>query len=105
MEKPVELMINWHNTESHWLANPRLQREQLSQLNIAKKAAPALEAHIWLRTSGSTSNPKWVAISKSAFFASAESVNQHLKVNRTDIWGRVLPRRKNGWTMSISGCG
>ncbi len=50
-----------------------------------------LKGHIWLATSGTTSSPKWVALSKDAILTSAGAVNQHLKSDASDVWVNPLP--------------
>lgn len=53
--------------------------------------APELEGHVLFETSGSSGNPKWVAISKKALLVSAAAVNAHLLVTRESCWGLALP--------------
>lgn len=50
-----------------------------------------LEGHVLFETSGSSGNPKWVAISKKALLVSAAAVNAHLRVTRESCWGLALP--------------
>lgn len=50
-----------------------------------------LAGHVCFATSGSTGEPKWVALSKSALQASARAVNDHLGVNSASCWGLALP--------------
>lgn len=52
---------------------------------------PGLAGHVLFETSGSTGNPKWVALSKQALLASAAAVNRHLGVTRESCWGLALP--------------
>ncbi len=52
---------------------------------------PELAGHVLFETSGSTGNPKWVALSKAALLASAAAVNRHLEVTRDSCWGLALP--------------
>ena len=42
-------------------------------------------------TSGSTGNPRFIALSKQALLVSAGAVNAHCKVNRDSVWGLCLP--------------
>lgn len=50
-----------------------------------------LEDHVLFQSSGSTGNPKWVALSKLALEVSAKSVNEWLKVTTKDVFGLALP--------------
>lgn len=52
---------------------------------------PQLSSHVLFETSGSSGKPKWIAIHKKALLASAQAVNQHLRVDATSIWGLALP--------------
>lgn len=52
---------------------------------------PELAGHVLFNTSGSTGDPKWVALSKQALLVSAAAVNQHLGVTRESCWGLALP--------------
>lgn len=51
--------------------------------------------HIWVASSGSEAHSRWsnklVALSQSAVLNSAEAVNRHLQIARTDSWIQVLP--------------
>jgi len=50
-----------------------------------------LEGHVVFQTSGSSGNPKWIALSKEALLLSAAAVNRHLQVNEDSRWGLALP--------------
>ncbi len=52
---------------------------------------PELAGHVLFETSGSTGNPKWVALSKPALLISAAAVNRHLEVALESCWGLALP--------------
>lgn len=52
---------------------------------------PELAGHVLFETSGSSGNPKWVALSKQALLASATAVNAHLRVTQESCWGLALP--------------
>ena len=52
---------------------------------------PALAGHVLFETSGSTGEPKWVALSKPALLVSAAAVNRHLQVSHESCWGLALP--------------
>ncbi|GAA5129992.1 AMP-binding protein [Luteolibacter yonseiensis] len=50
-----------------------------------------LAGHVLFETSGSSGNPKWVALSKQALLVSARAVNEHLQVTEESRWGLALP--------------
>jgi len=77
--------------ETHLLLNPRLPRDERERLERLYAAAPALPAHVWLATSGTTGSLKLVALSKRAILASAAAVNRHLDSFSRDVWCCVLP--------------
>ena len=52
---------------------------------------PELAGQVLFETSGSTCDPKWVALSKQALLVSAAAVNRHLGVTRDSCWGLALP--------------
>lgn len=52
---------------------------------------PELAGHVLFETSGSSGNPKWVALSKTALLASATAVNRQLRVTAESCWGLALP--------------
>ncbi len=72
------------------LLNPRMPDAQRAALLGALASMPALPAHVWLTTSGS-SGIKWVALSKAALLASAQAVNDHLESSAADVWALALP--------------
>jgi O-succinylbenzoic acid--CoA ligase len=84
------MKIDWDGSQTRILLNPAypLEKQQLYLQLLA--LSKHWDAHFWLSTSGSTSQ-KWVALSKQAILASAESVNQHLQVTSKDRWVTTLP--------------
>lgn len=91
--------INWQDEENHILLNPRWPAKDVSGLlEVAQTIVRRknLQGHLWLATSGSTSEAvgqiKLVALSKKAFLVSARAVNAHLKALPADIWLQALPR-------------
>jgi len=46
---------------------------------------------IYFKTSGSTGEPKWVGLSRSALQVSAKAVNGHLQVDAGSCWALALP--------------
>lgn len=78
-------MIDWEKTQV--LLNPRMPgRERIEALLEGQ-----LADHLWFLTSGSTGQSKAVALSKSALFASAHAVNEHLQATKADKWVKCLP--------------
>jgi O-succinylbenzoic acid--CoA ligase len=81
-------MIDFESSESHLLLNPRMPAEERERL---ERMMPALTAHVFVATSGSTGALKLVALSKRAVLASAAAVNERLDVTSVDVWAAVLP--------------
>ncbi len=52
---------------------------------------PRLSGQVLFETSGSSGNPKWIALSKLALQTSAAAVNRYLVVTASSCWGLVLP--------------
>jgi len=52
---------------------------------------PELRGHVLFQTSGSSGEPKWIALSKRALLVSAAAVNRHLQVTHDSCWGLALP--------------
>ena len=84
-------MIDWSDTQSHLLLNPRLSAEERDRLEDLYAAVPSLRAHVWLATSGTTGATRLVALSKEAMLSGAAAANAHLGATATDVWCRVLP--------------
>ncbi len=91
--------ISWESSENSILLNPRFPHVDLESLvAVAREISKIrnLQGHIWLATSGSTSEStsqiKLVALSKTAFLISAASVNKHLQVSSSDKWLQALPQ-------------
>ena len=84
-------MLDWHSSETHALWNPRLPEAERMALEAVLRGVPALEAHVWLATSGTSGVLKLVALSKAAILASAAAVNEHLDATAADVWCCVLP--------------
>ncbi|MEA2164235.1 MAG: o-succinylbenzoate---CoA ligase [Thermoanaerobaculia bacterium] len=81
-------MIDFDSSESHLLLNPRMPAEERERI---EKMVPALDAHVFIATSGSTGALKLVALSKRAILASAAAVNERLDVTSRDVWAASLP--------------
>src|SRR5215212_2067142 len=84
-------MIDFSSDETHLLLNPRLPESERLDLERLAAESPALRAHVWIGTSGTTGAMRLVALSKTAILASAAAVNQHLDATASDIWLSVLP--------------
>lgn len=52
---------------------------------------PGIPGLVYFRTSGSTGQPKWIGLSRSALQASAAAVNRHLQVDAGSCWTLTLP--------------
>ncbi len=87
--------VDWEKREPVILANPEWVQRQAGGLAEAMRCLPALEAHVWVSTSGTSGDApgrlRWVALSKEAFFASARAVNEHLSAAASDVWAHALP--------------
>lgn len=87
--------VDWAGRETVVLANPGWVRRQPIGLGDLNRRLPALEAHVWVSTSGTSGDTpgqlRWVALSKGAFLASARAVNAHLSVTASDVWAHALP--------------
>jgi len=76
--------IDWMSSDSHYFFNPK-HPKNLKELG---KKLPFFKGHIYLFTSGGS---KICFLSKEAFLHSAQSVNQHLQVEKKDRWLISLP--------------
>ncbi len=90
------MMIPWTSAENHLFLNPQFPQDQAQHLQgLIPEVASPLQGHLFLLTSGTTAQSiqdlKWVALSKTAFLASAEAVNRHLESKSSDIWLHPLP--------------
>lgn len=86
--------VDWQSLDSHLIINPRLQQQLPLRLRDSlPQHLPKLPGHLWLSTSGTTSDQsvKLVALSKAAFLVAAQGANQHLEVHAHDRWLNVLP--------------
>jgi len=88
----VPHLIDWSSSQNEILLNPRLPPDEKASFMNALEGVCDLKGHIWLTTSGSSGQLKWVALSKEAVLVSAESVNRHLSSNSFDVWLNPLPQ-------------
>lgn len=74
---------------------PQADYKNLFHLAQISQEELNLSGHVWIATSGSTSESisgiKLVALSKQALIHSATAVNRHLSVTSQDVWTQVLP--------------
>ncbi len=84
-------MIDFHGVETDLLLNPRMPAEERRRLEDLAAGVPALRAHVWIATSGTTGSLRLVALSKDAILVSADAVNRHLQASASDVWCCVLP--------------
>ncbi len=86
--------MDWNLIDREILVNPRLvevDRNTLVHRLISSRAYEDLKDHLWILTSGSSGEPKWIALSREAFLSSAASVNRVAEVTSNDRWLNVLP--------------
>ena len=84
-------MIDLQSAETHLLLNPRMPEGERRRLEALAAAVPALAAHVWIATSGTTGALRLVALAKRAILSSAAAVNEHLRSTPSDVWCCVLP--------------
>lgn len=91
--------LSLQSDQNEILLNPRWPQSDYQALRALAEDSQkklGLKGHVWIATSGSTAEAlsaiKLVALSKKALWASAHSVNQHLRAGPTDVWTQVLPR-------------
>lgn len=92
------MKIDLLSNENLLLINPRLSPEMQKSYNLLAAQCfeqENLKSHIAILTSGSTAEdeqgPKMVFLSKQAILNSAEAVNSHLEVSKSDRWLNILP--------------
>lgn len=85
-----KMTIDWTSSESYVLCNPTYSLDKQKEYQTLLKKASSYQGHVWLSTSGSTSQ-KWVGLSKEALLASASAVNHHLQASASDRWVTALP--------------
>ena len=87
--------VSWDDRETVVLANPQWARRQPGGLADITRRLPAVQAHVWVATSGTSRDTpgrlRWIALSKDAFLASARAVNAHVSADASDVWAHALP--------------
>jgi O-succinylbenzoic acid--CoA ligase len=93
--EPGAAAIDWESRDTLVVVNPEWARRHAGASAGIDRRLPALEAHIWVSTSGTSSlvpgRVRWIALSKAAFLASARGVNEHLGATSADVWAHALP--------------
>jgi len=87
----------WNSSETHVTG-------EMPGLKEWADANEATRGLLYFRTSGSEGIPKWVGISRAAFFASARAVNHHLESVSTDRWLVALPLNHVGGFSILARC-
>ncbi len=87
--------VDWEGSGTLVVANPEWVVRQRAGARAALSALPALRAHVWVASSGSSADDpdhvRFVALSNAAFLSSARAVNAHLSATCADIWAHALP--------------
>lgn len=90
--------VDWRSTEPVLLLNPRLPNteraayENAWQRELKRRKEKRLTTDlIGLATSGTSGALKLVLLTRSAFLASAQAVNEHLESSVEDTWLKALP--------------
>jgi O-succinylbenzoic acid--CoA ligase len=87
--------VDWEGPGSVVLVNPEWVRRHAPDLREVERRLPALDRHVWVSTSGTSSVApglvRFVALSKEAFLASGRAVNAHLGAVPVDVWAHALP--------------
>lgn len=84
-------LIDFSSRKTHLLLNPRMPEDERRRLEKLAAAAPALEGHVWIATSGTSGALRLTALSKDAIMASAAAANRHIDATTSDVWCCVLP--------------
>jgi o-succinylbenzoate---CoA ligase len=86
-------LIDWNSSKTHWMMSPFFTATEKRLTRDAAKRLTWVKDHLWVASSGTTRTEgmKWIGISRTAFLASAQSVNAHLEVSKSDVWMNVLP--------------
>lgn len=85
----------WESQTPDFRCNPVGSEKQQGLIESAR-TDPRLAGHVLVATSGSTGEPKWIALSKPALLTSARAVNAHLGATAEDRWLCALPAHHVG---------
>ncbi len=92
MDPTLESLFSKPWTKDFLLLNPRLPESEKKYLDELFSARPKnLAPHIYLSSSGSTTQSRLVALSREAFLSAAESVNDFLQIQKGEPWLLALP--------------
>ncbi len=85
--------VDFASSKNELLLNPGFSQEHKKFFEAAwASVLNEMEAHVGIVTSGTSGEfGKLVLLKKSAFLNSATSVNQHLQIQKEDIWLKALP--------------
>lgn len=83
--------MDWESSKTEVLLNSRFSSDQSEQIIHSLQKFDYLSGHLWLATSGTTGQQKFVALSKKAILSSAKGVNDHLQASSKDCWIQPLP--------------
>ncbi len=76
-------------TQAFWEDPRAMKMTSSGAVDATQTGVP--DHHLLFETSGSSGDPKWIAISKTALRISAAEVNRHLDVDAGSVWGLALP--------------
>lgn len=83
--------LNWDFFQESLLLNPRTPSSDLSYFQKLYEKRPPLADHLWLSSSGTSSKPKLIALSRTALLNSAQAVNHFIEASSKDKWLLCLP--------------
>lgn len=93
IEHNTQDIIQFNHSQIH--LNPALPSELQTHLHSIAKTHTSSQPLVWILSSGTSSlnqkGYKLIGLSHNAFFASAQAVNEHLKVTTIDSWLNILP--------------
>jgi O-succinylbenzoic acid--CoA ligase len=87
----MSTIIDFESSENCALFNPRLSASDLTICNTIARGIQEHTSLILLATSGSTAQPKIVALKKENFLIAARAVNTYLEATAADSWLNPLP--------------
>ncbi|MCE9519375.1 MAG: AMP-binding protein [Verrucomicrobia bacterium] len=93
----------WDANDVHIAANPQRPGDAIGLEEFAT-SRDDLRSLLYFQTSGSEGLPKWVGLPRSAFMASARSVNAHLEATSRDRWLIALPLHHVGGFSILARC-
>lgn len=89
----MKLNVDWKSADSVVMAAKELSADEI----LVPMDEGEFGGLVWFSSSGSTGGPrKWWGLTRLGLLASAEAVNDHLKVESIDKWANVLPHHHVG---------